>query len=270
MGLIEGATVKLNRSSPAECRRSVSFIDLFSDSADRYASARPRYPDALIDFIAQSSPSLDVAWDCGTGNGQAAVDLARYFRTVWATDPSQAQIDHAIACTGVTYSVQPAEQVSFADHSVDAITVAQALHWFDLDRFFAEVRRVLKAGGFFCAWGYSWSHVDTAIDAVMQATILEPIRSYWAKQNASLWDGYRNVQLPFKAVDAPSFSIRMDWTLLDYMAYVHTWSATRRAIQVEGPGFFEAACNRMEQAWGGSERVRAVSMPLTVIAGVSA
>ncbi len=247
----------------------MSFIDLFSDSADLYASARPRYPDALINFIARSSPSLDVAWDCGTGNGQAAVDLAQHFKTVWATDPSQAQIDHAIACSGVTYSVQPAEQVTFADQSVDAITVAQALHWFDLDRFFPEARRVLKPGGFFCAWGYSWSHVEPAIDAVMQATILEPIHTYWAAQNASLWDEYRNVQLPFKAVDVPAFSIRMDWTLLQYMAYVHTWSATRRAIQAEGPRFFEAACNQMEQAWGGPERVREVRMPLTVIAGVA-
>jgi hypothetical protein len=104
----------------------------------------------------------------------------------------------------------------------------------------------------------------------MQATVLEPIHTYWAAQNASLWDGYRNVQLPFKAVDVPSFSIRMDWTILQYMAYVHTWSATRRAIEAEGPGFFEAACKQMESVWGGSERVREVRMPLAVIAGVSA
>jgi SAM-dependent methyltransferase len=247
----------------------MSFVDLFSDSADRYASARPRYPNALIDFIARSSPSLDAAWDCGTGNGQAAVDLARHFKTVWATDPSQAQIDQAIPRHGVTYSVQAAEKVSFADHSVDAITVAQALHWFDLERFFPEARRVLKAGGFFCAWGYSWSHVEPAIDAVMQASILEPIRKYWADQNAALWEGYKNVHLPFKAADAPSFSIHMEWSLLEYMAYVHTWSATRRAIQAEGPSFFEAACNRMERAWDGQDRVRQVSMPLAVIAGVA-
>jgi SAM-dependent methyltransferase len=248
----------------------MSFVDLFSDSADCYAAARRRYPGALIDFIAWSSPSFDAAWDCGTGNGQAAVDLARHFKTVWATDPSQAQIDQAIPCQGVIYSVQPAEKVSFADHSVDTITVAQALHWFDLERFFAEARRVLKPGGFFCAWGYSWSHVEPAIDAVMQASILEPIRKYWAGQNAALWEGYKKVYLPFKAVDAPSFSIRMEWTLLEYMAYVHTWSATRRAIQAEGSGFFEAACKQMEQAWGGKDRVRRVTMPLAVIAGVDA
>jgi SAM-dependent methyltransferase len=197
------------------------------------------------------------------------LDLARHFKTVWATHPSQAQIDQAIPCQGVIYSVQPAENVFFADHRVEAITVAQALHWFDLERFFPEARRVLKAGGFFCAWGYSWSHVEPAIDAIMQASILEPIRRYWADQNAALWEGYRNVQLPFKAVDAPSLSIRMEWTLLEYMAYVHTWSATRRAIQAEGPSFFEAACKRMEQAWGGQDRVRQVEMPLAVIAGVA-
>lgn len=247
----------------------MSFIDLFSDGADRYASARPRYPDALIEFIARSSPSHDTAWDCGTGNGQAAVDLARHFKAVWATDPSQAQIEHAIACSGVIYSVQPAEQVTFADDSVDAIAVAQALHWFELGRFFREARRVLKPGGFFCAWGYSWSVVEPAIDAVMRATMLEPIHTYWADQNASLWNGYRDVQMPFNVVDTPSFSIRMEWTLLEYMAYVHTWSATRRAIQAEGPGFFETACKQMEQAWGGLERVREVSMPLAVIAGVA-
>jgi ubiquinone/menaquinone biosynthesis C-methylase UbiE len=247
----------------------MSFVDLFSDSADRYASARPTYPDALVDFIAQSSPSLDTAWDCGTGNGQAAVDLARHFKTVWATDPSQAQITHAIPCHGVIYSVQPAESVSFADRSVDAITVAQALHWFDLERFFPEARRVLKVGGFFCAWGYSWSQVAPTIDAVVQEVILQPIHKHWAEQNRALWDGYRNVRMPFKAVDAPSFSIRMEWTLLEYLAYVYTWSATRRAIQAEGPSFFEAACKRMEQAWGRQDRVREVRMPLAVIAGVA-
>lgn len=188
---------------------------------------------------------------------------------MWATDPSRAQIDHAIPSNGVIYSVQPAEQVTFADNSVDAVTVAQALHWFELERFFSEARRVLKVGGLFCAWGYSWSHVEPTIDAVMQVSILEPIRKYWAKQNSALWEGYTNVQLPFKAVDAPSFSIRMEWTLLEYMAYVHTWSATRRATQAEGPNFFEAACKRMEQAWGATERVREVRMPLTMIAGVA-
>lgn len=247
----------------------MSFVDLFSDSADRYAASRPTYPDALIDFVAASSPSRDTAWDCGTGNGQAAVGLARHFKAVWATDPSQAQIDHAIPCHGVIYSVQPAEHVPFADRSVDAITVAQALHWFDLERFFPEARRVLKVGGFFCAWGYSWSRVEPTLDAVVQDVILQPIERYWAEQNRALWDGYQNVRMPFKAVDAPSFSIRMQWTLLEYLAYVYTWSATRRAIQVEGPRFFEAACKRMEQAWGGPDRVREVRMPLAVIAGVA-
>ncbi|MDZ7654256.1 MAG: class I SAM-dependent methyltransferase [Burkholderiaceae bacterium] len=248
----------------------MSFVDLFSDSADRYAAA-PRYPDALDRFplLGRRRRSTPPG-DCGTGNGQAAVDLARHFKTVWATDPSQAQIDQAIPCHGVIYSVQPAERVSFADHSVDAITVAQALHWFELERFFPEARRVLKPGGFSCAWGYSLvarrtghRRSDASIDS------RRPIRKYWADQNAALWEGYKNVHLPFKAVDAPSFSIRMEWTLLEYMAYVHTWSATRRAIQADGPSFFEAACKRMDQAWGGQDRVRQVKVPLAVIAGVA-
>lgn len=247
---------------------TVSFIDLFSEGAEHYAAARPRYPDALIEFIARASPALDTAWDCGTGNGQAAVDLARHFRQVWATDPSPTQIDHAIPSDRVVYSVQSAEQVDFPDESVDAVTVAQALHWFDRAQFFAEARRVLKPGGFFCAWGYSWSRVTPAIDAILKASVLQAVAPYWAPQNRALWDGYRGVVMPFTPVTPPNLEIRMRWTLPEYMAYVYTWSATRRAIAAEGAGFFEAACQRMELVWEGKERAREVTMPLSIIAGV--
>jgi ubiquinone/menaquinone biosynthesis C-methylase UbiE len=247
----------------------MSFIDLFSENPGLYASARPRYPDALLEFVAAMSPDRETAWDCGTGSGQAAVALARHFRTVWATDPSKAQLDHALACPGVIYSIQPAEKVSFPDSSVAALTVAQALHWFDHARFFAEARRVLKPGGFFCAWGYSWSHADPSIDEVVRETVLEPIRRYWPSQNSLLWDGYRTVDLPFRAVPTPALEILQEWTFLEYVAYLHTWSATRRAIQELGPGFFDDACDRIKRAWGNPEQSREIRMPLSILAGIS-
>jgi len=125
----------------------VAFADHFSEKSDAYARSRPSYPDTLYAFIASVAPGTQSVWDCATGNGQAAAGLARHFATVEATDASAEQIRNAAAAPNVRYSVQPAERTDFPDGSCDAVCVAQALHWFDLDRFYAEVRRVLKPGG---------------------------------------------------------------------------------------------------------------------------
>ena len=149
----------------------MSFIDLFSGHADRYAEARPRYPEALFAFIASQAPSRARAWDCGTGTGQAAASLANHFAEVLATDPSAEQIAHAVMVNNVHYSVQPAEATTLPARSVDAICVAQALHWFDFERFFVEVQRVAVPGAIFAAWGYTWFNVAEDFDAAFRAFV---------------------------------------------------------------------------------------------------
>ena len=129
-------------------------------------------------------------WDCATGNGQAAIGLARHFRSVEATDASAEQIANAVATPNVTYSVQPAEHTNFADASFDAVNVAQALHWFDFDRFNAEVRRVLKPGGLLLVTSYGWSHVSAQFDRELKRLVLDPIKPHWPPQNAHVFNRY--------------------------------------------------------------------------------
>jgi len=245
----------------------MSFLDLFSDKATLYASARPRYPEDLFAFISSQAPSHDCAWDCGAGNGQAAVSLSKHFSKVLASDPSDEQLANAIPAENVFYSVQHAEQTDFPDHSFDAVCAAQALHWFQFDEFFSEVRRVAAPGAVFAAWGYDWFSVSPAFDAAFKASILDVIEPCWATQNKILWRGYADVPLPFPRISTPAFQIEVHWTLRELLAYVHSWSATRRCMSASGTGFFEYAQYELAPLWGAAELRRRISMPLHLIAG---
>ncbi len=245
----------------------MSFLDLFSDKADRYAAARPRYPEALFAFIASQSPGRERVWDCGTGNGQAAVSLAGYFANVFATDPSEEQIAHAARAANIHYSVQTAESTNLPPSSMDAICVAQALHWFNFEPFFAEVRRVAAPGAVFAAWGYTWFSVSRDFDAAFRAFVLDVIAQYWVPQNQILWAAYADVPVPFPRIESPEFRIQVRWNFHQLLAYVRTWSASRRCIAVMGADFFEAAERKLAPSWGSAEEERLISMPLHFLAG---
>lgn len=239
---------------------------LFDDKSEIYARARPRYPSALYEWLQESCAAHRAAWDAGCGNGQAAVDLAGCFESVQATDISAAQIANAPSCAGVTFSVQPAEATDFEEAAFDAVCVAQALHWFDYDRFWPEARRVLKPGGIFAAWGYNWPHVDPRIDGILDTEFLPAIRPYWAPRNKLLWDGYKDVPFPLDPLDVPDIALTMDWSAEQFLAYLHSWSATRRCMEATGSEFFETTCRAVADAWGdGIERP--VAMDFVFIAG---
>ena len=244
----------------------MAFIDHFSRKSDLYARARPTYPDALFAFVAAQSPARRRAWDCATGNGQAALGLARHFESVEATDASAEQIANALAAPRVRYSVQPAEETDFEAASFDAVCVAQALHWLDLERFYGEVRRVLKPAGVFAAWGYNRHQVSPEFDAAFNELFFEPLRPYWPPQNAKLWAGYRDEAFPFVPVEAPAFAIEMRWSLAQLVDYAGTWSATRRYIAEAAPDFLERARAALAPAWG-TNAVRLVTIPIVVRAG---
>jgi SAM-dependent methyltransferase len=223
--------------------------------AERYARSRPRYPAELFRFVASVAPATSRAWDCATGSGQAALGLAEHFEHVEATDASAGQVASAHPHPRVHYSVQPAESTSFADASFDAITVAQALHWFDLDRFYAEARRVLRDCGVLIATGYDHMHVTDAFDAEFKRVVLKPVAEWWPKQNAKLWRGYREIPFPLEPIEVPPLRIESDWSLDDAMAYVGTWSAVQRRSDAD-PGFLDAAKRELEPHWpGGRARI---------------
>lgn len=240
---------------------------VFNDKSDIYRAARPIYPDDLLSYVVGLTEQQKTAWDCATGSGQAAVPLARYFDIVYATDVSENQIAHAMKHDKVIYSVDQAETPKFAEASLDLITVAQALHWFDYRAYWPAVRRVLKAGGVFAAWGYDWFVVSPEIDAIIKEKILDRIATYWMAQNRLLWEGYKAVEFPFERIATPAFELRMEWDLDHLFAYIHSWSATRRCMEKEGNSFFFEGYDAVSKAWGDSRAQRTVLMPLHVVVG---
>ena len=161
---------------------SPHFEDHFSKQSQLYAQYRPQYPAQIYTYLASLTPGHSLAWDCGTGNGQAAVGLAEYFERVYATYASADQISRAHASERVEYHVEPAEHVSLESASVDLVTVAVAVHWFSFDEFYSEVRRVLKPGGILAAWTYSFTEISPAIDALVRKYYYDVLKGYWPER----------------------------------------------------------------------------------------
>ena len=209
-------------------------IDHFSGHAVEYARARPNYPKELFDWITEQCMGYERAWDCGTGNGQAARALVSRFQHIHATDLSAEQIAQATAHPRITYLATPAEQSQLPDASCDLVTVAQALHWFCSDDFYAEVRRVLKSGGVLAAWTYTLLRGDPELNAVIDDFHTRRVGPWWPPERRWVENSYRD--LPFALTDMPTpvFEIRLDWSLPDLLDYLRTWSATQRCIQQTG------------------------------------
>jgi ubiquinone/menaquinone biosynthesis C-methylase UbiE len=209
--------------------------DNFSKQAATYAQFRPTYPQALFDFVLQHVDNQQVAWDCATGNGQAAQVLAAHFEQVFATDMSQKQLDNAVQKPNITYSVQPAEKTNFADHSFDLITVAQAAHWFKFDDFYKEIRRVAKPKATLAIWGYGMSHIQNeAIDPLLQAFYKVKTHAYWDAERRYLDEAYKTLPFPFEAIDTPQYDIKIQYSFEMLEGYLNSWSAVQHFIRKEG------------------------------------
>lgn len=248
--------------------RDASFKDHFSGHAGNYASARPHYPDALFDWLASQCAHRALVWDAGCGNGQASVALAQHFESVYANDPSAEQIAAAEQHPRVRYAVESAEHCALPDASADLVTVAQAMHWFDVPRFQSEARRVLVAGGVFAAWTYAQSRVTPAVDAVFDRFHDALLEGYWPAGREHVIDGYRNLPLAFaRCADVPAFEMRCDWTLSQYFAYLRSWSACEKYRRANGKDAIALIEDEITIAWGAPQQVRAVVWPLTLHVG---
>jgi ubiquinone/menaquinone biosynthesis C-methylase UbiE len=235
--------------------------DHFSKLATDYAAGRPTYPDVLFKHLANLVNDHHLAWDCATGNGQAVDGLAPYFQQIVATDISQPLLDQASQFPNVTYKLALAEQSGLDDLSVDLITIAQALHWFEFDRFWKEVDRVLKTGGVLAFWGYNWPEIDTSIDNALKILKSE-IASYWPARSAILHNEYRDVAPPFAELATPAFTFSANWNRETFLAHIRSWSAVRYKREKEGDGFYGQFANRIDHVWG--DDVRRVTWPLIV------
>lgn len=238
----------------------------FEDKANLYAAARPMYPPALFEYLASLTNTHEAAWDCATGNGQAALGLAQHFKRVEATDVSTNQLDNAFVNPRINYGVHPAEEAPFKSATFDLINVAQALHWFDLDKFWPEVRRVAKPGAVLACYCYAWPTVTPAVDRLVEDLVKAPIHTYWAPNNRMCWTGYADVDFPVERLDTPDFELRNAWSADQFIDYLHTWSAVRRCMEADGEGFFEHARIEIEKEWGDAI-TRDVVTPLFLVTG---
>ena len=187
--------------------------DHFTPVASQYATFRPSYPEELFAWLSRIAPRRELAWDCGAGSGQATLALARYFEKVLGTDISAAQLDSAPALANVEYRVAPAEASGLPDHVADIITVAQALHWFDLPKFYAEVRRVLRPNGVIAVWGYNRLRLNQPeIQQILDHFYDETIGAYWPPERVHVENNYRGLPFPFTRITAPPFSLHKDWS----------------------------------------------------------
>jgi SAM-dependent methyltransferase len=242
------------------------FKDHFSKQAAGYAKFRPRYPQQLFDFLGSIAPSRQLAWDCATGNGQAAVGLASVFDRVIATDASEKQIANAQSHEIVEYRIGPAENSGLGSETIDLIMVAQALHWFDLDRFYPEARRVLKFDGVLAASAYNLLHVEPAIDAVVNRYYYEVVGPFWPPER-KLVEQFPDLPFPFQKIDAPKFEMTAQWNLDHLIGYLRTWSSAQRFIAANGSDPVEQIIDDLRRAWCEPRQTRSITWPLIVRVG---
>lgn len=256
------------RSTGRRIQITMQQADHFTPVAADYAGFRPRYPEALIAWLARLAPARHCAWDCATGSGQAAVDLARHFEQVIATDISEAQLAAAIPHPRIDYRLAPAEACGLADASVELITVAQALHWLDLGRFYAEAQRVLRPDGLLAVWSYGLLETDdAAINLCVRGDYHAIIQPYWPDERRHVEDGYRALNFPFPEIQAPAFALTADWTLEALLGYLRSWSATARYRSARGSDPVAAFGTRLAPIWGGPETRRTIRWPLSLRVG---
>jgi SAM-dependent methyltransferase len=227
--------------------------DLFSVQSTDYAKFRPRYPEDLFLYLVSLTNENRLAWDCGTGNGQAAVELAEYFDSVIATDPSEKQLLNAEKNPKVIYKKASAEESPLEARSADLVTVAQAFHWFKHDEFFREVKRVLKPEGILGIWTYNLCQVTPAVDAVVQHFYQDILGPYWEKERKLVEEGYRKSAFPFKEVKPPQFAMEANWSIEHFIGYLGTWSALQTYIKKNGENPLEATALELRKAWGEDE-----------------
>jgi len=246
----------------------VTFKDHFSARAALYAAHRPDYPAALFSHLAGIPANRNVACDCATGSGQAAVGLLGHFRTIVAIDASRSQLAHATRDGQVSYVAAAAEQIPLRAKSVDLVTVAQAAHWLELGKFYDEVRQVLAPGGALAIWGYGDPVLsDPGLGAIVHDFNRGTIENYWAPERMLLLDGYASIPFPFRETPQPAFTLTREWTMAELGGYLRTWSATAAYVAAHGEDPVVAVERALAKNWGPHDTRQRLEWPLYLRVG---
>ncbi len=243
-------------------------VDHFGKVAVSYAEHRPSYPAGLFSWLAHECASHDMAWDCGAGNGQASIALANHFDKVIATDLSDSQITNAKAHARVDYRVAPAEASGLPSSCVEIVTIAQALHWFDLEKFYSEVKRVLKPDGLIAAWSYGMIVVtNDATNDCLQHFYHHVIGPYWPSERHHVENGYRDLAFPFERIKTPNLTMNVEWTLNQLLGYLRSWSASARYHAATGIDAVDELSHQLITTLPTPAESIEVQWPLSILAG---
>ncbi|MDX1719995.1 MAG: class I SAM-dependent methyltransferase [Salegentibacter mishustinae] len=229
--------------------------DNFSSKSSSYAKYRPTYPQELYQFLKEKLHKTEKAWDCGTGNGQVAGALAKFFKEVQATDISQQQLDNAIRQPNIHYSVQAAEKTNFPDNSFDLITVAQAIHWFNFEAFYKEVARVLKPDGIIAVIGYSLFKSNPETDEIILKFYHDIVGPFWDEERKYLDKKYKTIPFPFIEIESPRFEQEYQWTFAHLIGYLKTWSAVKHYEKANGENPAGLIQDELKTTFGAKNKV---------------
>lgn len=243
---------------------NTGFKDYFSEASEQYGQYRPLYPEELFEYLSTLTQNNDKAWDCATGSGQSALSLSDYFTEVIATDASHNQIATAVKKNNIQYLVETAEKTSLESNSIDLVTVAQALHWFDLEKFSIEVIRVLKPRGILAIWTYALLEINPAIDSVINHLCNITLGSYWPPERAMVDNAYQDVHFPMEEQSLRMIPMQSQWTFNQLIGYLHTWSAVKRYYKDVGSHPVETLRGELLTLWGDPQHTLPVQWPLTV------
>ncbi|MDO8366461.1 MAG: class I SAM-dependent methyltransferase, partial [Saprospiraceae bacterium] len=220
------------------------------------------YPLQMFDFLFANGQNLDCAWDCATGNGQIAAVLAEHFRQVEATDISENQLKNAAQKPNIHYQIGRAESPDFPDHSFDLVTVGQAAHWFDLEKFYPAVHRVLKPGGMIALVGYNLLRVDKPTEAVIEYFYNTILQGYWDAERHLVETAYSTIPFPFEEITFPEMASTYYWTVDQLLGYLNTWSAVQHFIRKNGYSPIESGfVTQLKNVWPDGE-IRTVRFPV--------
>jgi len=240
--------------------------DNFSKQADLYAQFRPTYPGAVFTHVMQYVNERNTAWDCATGNGQAAKELARYFDTVYATDISEKQIQNAVHRDNIIYKIESAENNSFNDDMFDLITVAQAIHWFDFTRFYNEVKRTSKPGGILAVIGYGLVQTSSKLNDAILHFYQNTVGPYWDKERKYIDENYQTIPFPFEELEPIQLHSEYEWNLDRLIGYLNTWSSVQHYIKANHSNPVDLVYNDLKDAWD-NEPVKLFYFPIFVRIG---
>lgn len=235
----------------------------FSGVSEEYAASRPLYPPELFEWLASCVHHREAAWDAATGNGQAALGLATHFTRVIATDVSPSQVQYAKQHPRIEYRVAPAEASGLAADSVDLVVAAAAIHWFDLDRFYMEVDRVVRRGGLLAAWTYHVAHVGPPLDRVLWPFYRDVVARHFAPGARMVDACYEGLTLPGKQLPAPTFRVSVRWSADEVLRFVRTWSGVQSYMVATKKDPVAQIARAVRDVFGG-DSVQEVSWPLYI------